>query len=78
VIPVLVTVRAGRFPAVPLPVILLIPLLPLAAIAVVMASLATRVDPIGALRASGRLLWALPGTALAVDDGSTSFSVTVR
>jgi hypothetical protein len=62
-----------------LPVLLVLsPLLLLAVLAGLIACLATRVSPVGALRGTGQLLWALPGTRIEMDDGRTAVLVSVR
>ena len=62
-----------------LPVLLVLsPLLLLAVLAGVVACLATRVSPVGALRGTGQLLWALPGTRFEIEDGRTAVLVSVR
>ncbi|MEU4480573.1 hypothetical protein AB0F68_21330 [Micromonospora sp. NPDC023966] len=79
-IPQLVTVRYRRLDGswlrlyVPvLPVLLLLsPLLVLAVLAGLVACHLTRISPVGALRGTGRLLWALPGTRIDIDDGPTA------
>jgi hypothetical protein len=85
-IPQLVTVR-GRRPDgrrlrwyVPvLPVLLVLsPLLLLAVLAGLVACVAIRVSPVGALRGVGRLLWALPGTRFEFEQGRTAVLVSVR
>jgi hypothetical protein len=85
-IPHLVTVRHRRpdgrwlrlyVPVVPV-VLVLSPLLLLAVLAGLVACLATRVSPVGALRGTGQLLWALPGTRIEIDDGRTAVLVSVR
>ena len=62
-----------------LPVLLVLsPLLLLAVLAGVVACLATRASPVGALRGTGQLLWALPGTRFEIEDGRTAVLVSVR
>ncbi|TDC73081.1 hypothetical protein [Streptomyces hainanensis] len=62
-----------------LPVALLLsPLLLLAVFGGMIACLATRVSPLGALRGVGRVLWALPGTRFEIDDGRMAVLVSVR
>jgi hypothetical protein len=62
-----------------LPVLLLLsPLLLLAVLAGLVACLATRVSPVGALRGTGQLLWALPGTRIEIEQGRTVVLVSVR
>ncbi|WP_049565057.1 hypothetical protein [Streptomyces sp. SBT349] len=85
-IPQLVTVRYRRprgrglrlyVPV--LPVLLVAsPLLLLAVAGGLIACLATRVSPVGALRGAGRLLWALPGTRVEIEYGRTAVLVSVR
>jgi hypothetical protein len=85
-IPNLVTVgyrRAnGRWLRLYVPVVpaglVLSPLLLVAAGAGLVACLATRISPMGALRGTGQLLWALPGTRIEIDDGRTAVLVIVR
>jgi TRAP-type mannitol/chloroaromatic compound transport system permease large subunit len=85
-IPQLVTVRYRRpdgrrrrlyVPVLPV-VLLLSPLLLLAVLGGVIACLATRVSPAGALRGAGQLLWALPGTRFEIEQGRTAVLVSVR
>jgi hypothetical protein len=54
------------------------PLLLLAVLGGLIACLATRVSPVGALRGTGQLLWALPGTRFEIEDGRTAVLVSVR
>ena len=62
-----------------LPVLLVLsPLLLLAVLAGLIACLATRVSPVGALRGTGQLLRALPGTRIEVEQGRTAVLVSVR
>lgn len=84
-VPQLVTVRYRRaggrrrrlfVPVVPV-LLVLSPLL-LAVLAAVVTCLATRISPMGALRGTGRLLWALPGTRFEIEDDHTVFQVSVR
>jgi len=85
-IPQLVTVRHRRPDGrwlrlyVPvLPVLLgLSPLLLLAVLAGLAACLAFRISPVGALRGTGQLLWALPGTRFEIEEGRTALLVSVR
>ncbi len=85
-IPHLVTVRYRRRDGrrlrlyVPvLPVLLVLsPLLLLAVLAGLVACLVTRVSPVGALRGTGQLLWALPGTRFEIEQGRTAVLVSVR
>ena len=85
-IPQLVTVRhrrsSGRWLRLYIPVLpvllLLSPLLLLAVLAGLVACLATRVSPVGALRGAGRLLWALPGARFEIEQGRTAVLVSVR
>jgi len=58
--------------------LLLSPLLLLAVLGALVACVVFRISPAGALRGAGRLLWALPGTRIEVDDGQTAFAITVR
>ncbi|WP_446219457.1 hypothetical protein [Micromonospora sp. IBHARD004] len=82
-IPYLVTVRHrrpdGRWLRLYVPVLpVLLVLSPLLLLVVLVACLATRVSPVGALRGTGQLLWALPGTRFEVEDGRTAVLVSVR
>ncbi|MCX4469471.1 hypothetical protein C5N14_12915 [Micromonospora sp. MW-13] len=62
-----------------LPVLLVLsPLLLLVVLVGLVACLATRVSPVGALRGTGQLLWALPGTRIEVEQGRTAVLVSVR
>jgi hypothetical protein len=62
-----------------LPVLLVLsPLLLLAVLAGLVACLVFRVNPVGALRGTGQLLFALPGTRFEIHDGQTAVLVTVR
>ena len=85
-IPQLVTVRHRRrngrwlrlyVPVVPV-VLVLSPLLMLAVLGGLVACLVFRVSPVGALRGTGRLLWALPGTRIEFEQGRTAVLLTVR
>ncbi|MFC0505258.1 hypothetical protein [Micromonospora costi] len=85
-IPQLVTVgyrrRDGRrlrlyVPVLPI-LLVLSPLLLIAVLGGLVACLATRVSPLGALRGTGHLLWALPGTRIEVEQGRTAVLVSVR
>jgi hypothetical protein len=86
VIPQLVTVchrrRSGRWLRLYVPVVpallVLAPLLLLAALAGLVACLIFRVSPAGALRGIGRLLWALPGTRVEFEQGRTAVLVSIR
>jgi hypothetical protein len=85
-IPNLVTVRRrranGRWRRLYVPVLpvllVLSPLLLLAALVGLVACLATRVNPVGALRGTGQLLWSLPGTRIEIEQGRTAVLVSVR
>lgn len=85
-IPQLVTVRhrrrSGRWLRLYVPVVpaalVLSPLLLLAVLGGLVACLATRVSPVGALRGTGQLLWALPGTRVEIELGRTAVLVSVR
>ena len=85
-IPHLVTVRHrrpdGRWLRLYVPVLpvllVLSPLLLLAVLVGLVACLATRVSPVGALRGTGQLLCALPGTRIEVEQGRTAVLVSVR
>jgi hypothetical protein len=62
-----------------LPVLLLLsPLLLLAVLAGLAACLVLRVSLVGALRGTGQLLCALPGTRFEIEDGRTAVLVSVR
>ena len=62
-----------------LPVLLVLsPLLLLAVLAGLVACIIFGVSPVGALRGTGQLLWALPGTRFELADGRTAFLVSVR
>jgi len=62
-----------------LPVLLVLsPLLLLAVLAGLAVCVATRISPVGALRGTGRLLWALPGTRIEIEQGRTAVLVSVR
>jgi len=84
-IPHLVTVRhrrrGGRWLRLYVPVLpvllVLSPLLLLAVLAGLVACLATRVSPVGALRGAGQLLSALPGTRIEIEQGRTAVLVSV-
>ncbi|MYV98781.1 hypothetical protein [Streptomyces sp. SID3343] len=85
-VPQLVTVRYRRsdgrrrrlyIPVLPV-LLVLSPLVLLAALAGVVACLATGARPMGALRGVGLLLWALPGTRVEIEQGRTAVSVIVR
>ncbi|MGI8329776.1 hypothetical protein ACRYCC_07400 [Actinomadura scrupuli] len=84
-IPHLVTVRHRRpdgrglrlyVPVLPV-LLVLSPLLLLAVPAGLVACLATRVSPVGALRGTGQLLWALPGIRIEIEQGRTAVLVSV-
>ena len=85
-IPYLVTVRHrrpnGRWLRLYVPVLpvllVLSPLLLLAVLTGLIACLATGVNPVGALRGTGQLLWALPGTRVELEEGRTALLVSVR
>jgi hypothetical protein len=85
-IPQLVTVRHrrpdGRWLRLYVPVLpvllVLSPLLLLAVLAGLVACLVIRVSPVGALRGTGQLLWALPGTRIEIEQGRTAVLVSVR
>jgi hypothetical protein len=85
-IPQLVTYRHRRpdghwlrlyVPVVPV-LLVLSPLLLLVVLAGVVACLVFRVSPVGALRGTGQLLCALPGTRFEIEDGRTAVLVSVR
>ena len=85
-IPQLVTVGyrrpGGRWLRLYIPVVpvllVLSPLLLLAVLAGLVACRVTGVSPVGALRGTGQLLWALPGSQLELEDGQTAFLIRVR
>jgi len=85
-IPHLVTVRHrrrnGRWLRLYVPVLpvllVLSPLLLLAVLAGLVACLVFRVSPVGALRGTGQLLCALPGTRFEIEQGRTAVLVSVR
>lgn len=85
-VPHLVTVRhrrpGGRWRRLYIPVLpvllVLSPLLLLAVLAGLAACLATGVSPVGALRGTGQLLRALPGTRIEIEQGRTAVQVSVR
>ncbi|WUH99160.1 hypothetical protein OHR68_37565 [Spirillospora sp. NBC_00431] len=85
-IPLLVTIRHRRRDGrslrlyVPVPPVLLLlsPLLLIAVLGGVVACLLFQVNPVGALRGVGRLLWALPGSRFEMDQGGTAVLVSVR
>ncbi|GAB2814225.1 hypothetical protein GCM10027176_18500 [Actinoallomurus bryophytorum] len=85
-IPNLVTVRHRRpggrglrlyVPVLPI-LLVLSPLLLLAVLAGLVACLVYRVSPVSALRGTGQLLWALPGTRIEIQQGRTAVLVSVR
>lgn len=85
-IPQLVTVRLRRphgrrlrlyVPVLPA-LLVLSPLLLLAVLVGLVACLVFRVGPVGALRGTGRLLGALPGTRIEIEQGRTAVLVSVR
>jgi hypothetical protein len=86
VIPQLVTVRVRRrtgrrvrlyVPVLPV-ALLLSPLLLLAVLGGCVACVVFRIDPLGALRGAGRVLWALPGARFEMTQGRTAVHVSVR
>jgi hypothetical protein len=64
-------------PVVPVALVLS-PLLLLAILAGLVACLVFEVNPLGAVRGIGRLLWALPGTRIEMDDGQWGLRISVR
>lgn len=74
--------RDGRWLRLYVPVLpvalVLSPLLLLVVLAGLVACLVFRVSPVGALRGTGRLLCALPGTRFEVEYGRTAVLVSVR
>jgi len=82
-IPQLVTVRHrcpdGRWRRLYVPVLpVLLVLSPLLLLAGLVACVAYRISLVGALRATGQLLCALPGTRFEIEDGRTAVLVSVR
>ncbi|MEV3871398.1 hypothetical protein [Streptomyces sp. NPDC049906] len=85
-IPRSVTVRLHRSDGrrrrlhVPVPPVLLVlsPLVLLVAVAGAVVCLATRIPPLGALRAVGGVLWALPGTLCELERGRTAVRLDIR
>ncbi|WP_329191424.1 hypothetical protein [Streptomyces sp. NBC_01435] len=85
-IPQLVTVgrcrpdaRRRRLYVPVLPVLLVLsPLLLLAVPVGLVACLVTRVGPVGAVRGTGQLLCALPGTRIEIEQGRTAWLISVR
>jgi hypothetical protein len=85
-IPQLVTIRLrrpdGRWLRLYVPVLpaalVLSPLLLLAVLAGLVACAVFRVSAVAALRGTGQLLWALPGTQFEIADGRTALLVSVR
>ncbi|MFY1633128.1 hypothetical protein ACN27F_07525 [Solwaraspora sp. WMMB335] len=85
-IPQLVTVRHRRRDGhwrrlyVPvLPVLLVLsPVLLLAVLGGLVACVIYRVSPVGALRGAGRLLCALPGTRIEIEQSWTALQVSIR
>ncbi|MFI6977508.1 hypothetical protein ACIBSV_02845 [Embleya sp. NPDC050154] len=84
--PYLVTVRRRRpdgrrrglyVPVLPV-LLVLSPLLLLAVPAGLIACRVAGIRPMGALRGTGQLLWALPGTRFELDLGRTAVLVSVR
>jgi hypothetical protein len=53
-------------------------LLLLAVLGGLVACLVFRVSAVGALRGTGQLLWALPGTRFEIEQGRTAVLVSVR
>ena len=83
-IPQLVTVRhrrGGRWRRLYVPVlpvlVVLSPLVLLAVLGGLVACVVFRVSAVGALRAVGGLLWALPGTRFEIQDGRMAVLVSV-
>lgn len=85
-IPQLVTVRHrrtnGRWLRLYIPVLpvllVLSPVLALAVLAGLVACVVTRISPVGALRGTGQLLCALPGTRIEVEQGRTALLISVH
>ena len=62
-----------------LPVVLVLsPLLLLAAVGGLAVGYAYGISPAAALRGTGQFLWALPGTRIEIDDGQTGLLLSVR
>ncbi|MEV7710330.1 hypothetical protein [Streptomyces sp. NPDC088270] len=62
-----------------LPVLLVLsPLLLLAVPVGLVACHVTRVSPVGAVRGTGQLLCALPGTRIEIEQGRTAWLISVR
>jgi hypothetical protein len=62
-----------------LPVLLVLsPVLVLAVLAGLVACVLTRISPVGALRGTGQLLCALPGTRIEVQQGRTALLISVH
>ncbi|MGQ5261301.1 hypothetical protein ACTWLT_11145 [Micromonospora sp. ZYX-F-536] len=74
--------RDGRWLRLYVPVVpvalLLSPLLLVAGLAGLVACLVFRVSPVGALRGTAQLLWALPGSRFEIEQGRTAVLVSVR
>ncbi|MGH3280194.1 MAG: hypothetical protein ACRDNW_13805, partial [Trebonia sp.] len=72
----------GRWLWLPVPVVpvvvVLSPLLLLAVLAGLVMCHVYRVSPAGALRGASRLLWAMPGARVEIDDGQTALLISVR
>lgn len=85
-IPQLVTVRHrrtnGRWLRLYIPVLpvllVLSPVLVLAVLAGLVACVVTRISPVGALRGTGQLLCALPGTRIEAQQGRTALLISVH
>ena len=85
-IPQLVTVRHrrtnGRWLRLYIPVLpvllVLSPVLVLAVLTGLVACVVTRISPVGALRGTGQLLCALPGTRIEVQQGRTALLISVH
>lgn len=85
-IPYLVTARYRRsngrwlrlYVPVPPAALVLSPLLLIAVLAGLVACRVTRISPLGALRGSGQLLRALPGTRIEIQQGRTALLISVR
>lgn len=81
--PQLVTYRQrrhdGRWLRVHVPVVPILALLmPLLVLAGLVACVVFRVNPLGAVSGTGRLLWAVSGTRLHIDDGETAYEIDLR
>lgn len=73
--------RGGRWLRLTVPVLpvlaVLSPLLVLAVLVGLVGCVATRVSPVGALRGTGQLLCALPGTRIEIEQGRAAVLVSI-